>query len=123
MDVAHTYSTCGMHQVGAYHNDEVFLKRQGDQVVPQEPRVSPGADVKNLSTLGLLGLLGYQQKQKDGRRCLWVLVQEKDREGQEWGWKVMEGSLFFLPVSGAGSMETLRSNFLHGTLPLPLTLA
>ena len=40
--------------------------------------------------------------------------------GQEWGWKVLEGSLFLLPVSGAGLMLTLRSNFLQVTLLLSL---
>lgn len=39
--------------------------------------------------------------------------------GQDWGQKVTGGS-FLLPVSGAGSIVTRRSNFLQAALPLAL---
>lgn len=76
--------------------------------------------VQMLRVMVLLASAGFLATNRSRRiRGIFGSWFRRARMGQDWGRKVTGGS-FLLPVSGAGSIVTLRSNFLQVTLPLAL---
>lgn len=114
-------------QAGAWpsttRSEDIFLKvERVTRVSPRDPDPYLVQISRVILLLASSGFLATNTETEDGRRACGSQVRRgaggQVRSGA--GGERVQGSLFRVPVSGAGPTMTLRSNFLQVTLPLTL---